>query len=61
VPRSHPSLPVNEDLARAARQGSAAALMSWWGAAVGVVWRWRRALGVSRMGNTGTRRLMQAA
>jgi hypothetical protein len=33
VPRSHPSLLVNEDLARAIRQESAAALTYWWGTA----------------------------
>jgi hypothetical protein len=60
VRRSHPSLLVNEDLARAVRQESAAALTYWWGASAFVVWKWRRALGVSRTGNEGTRRLIQA-
>jgi hypothetical protein len=61
MPRSHPSLLVNEDLARAIRQESAAALTYWWGASAFVIWKWRKALGVSRTGNEGTRRLIQAA
>jgi hypothetical protein len=61
VRRSHPGLLVNEGLARAIRQESAAALTYWWGASEFVIWKWRRALGVSRTGNEGTRRLVQAA
>jgi hypothetical protein len=45
VPKSHPSLLVDEELARAIRSESAAVLRYWWGVSVGVVWRWRRALG----------------
>jgi hypothetical protein len=33
----------------------------WWGVSVGVVWRWRKAFGVSRMDNEGSARLMRAA
>src|SRR5262249_39086450 len=61
VPRSHPSLLVNEELARAIRHESAAAIRHWWGVGVGVVWRWRRAFGVGRTNNEGSARLMRAA
>jgi hypothetical protein len=61
VPRSHPSLVVDEELARAIRHESAAAIRHWWGVSVGVVWRWRKALGVGRMDNKGSARLIQAA
>jgi hypothetical protein len=61
VARTHPSLLVDEELARAVRQESAAAVRFWWGVSVGVVWRWRRALGVTRTNNEGSRRRMQAA
>src|ERR1700730_6078043 len=33
----------------------------WWGVSVGVVWRWRKALGVNNMDNPGSRRRMLAA
>jgi hypothetical protein len=49
------------DLVKAVRQESAAAVMSWWGVTAGVVWRWRKALGVALMENDGSRRLIQAA
>jgi hypothetical protein len=61
VPRSHPSLLVNEELARALRHESAAAIRLWWGVSVGVVWRWRKVLGVGRTDNEGSARLMRAA
>jgi hypothetical protein len=61
VPRSHPSLLVDDELARAVRQESAAAVRFWWGVSVAVVWRWRRALGVTRTNNEGSRRRMRAA
>jgi hypothetical protein len=61
VPRSHPSPLVDEELARAIRHESAAAIRFWWGVSVGVVWRWRRALGVGRMDNEGSAQLMRAA
>jgi hypothetical protein len=61
VRRSHPSLLVNEDLARAIRQESAAAIMYWWGVSEFVVWKWRKALGVSRTDNEGTRRLIRTS
>ena len=52
---------VDEELARAVRHESAAAVMHWWGASVGAVCRWRNALGVNRTDNEGTARLMHAA
>jgi hypothetical protein len=52
---------LDEELARAVRHESAAAVMYWWGASHGAVERWRRALGVGRTDNEGTRRLMLAA
>jgi hypothetical protein len=61
VPRSHPSLLVDDELARVVRQESAAAVRHWWGVSVGVVWRWRRALGVTRTNNEGRRRRIRAA
>jgi hypothetical protein len=63
VPRSYPSLLVDDELARAVRRESAAAVRYWWGVSEGVVWRWRRrrALGVTRTNNEGTRRRVRAA
>ena len=55
-----PSTLVDDELARAVRTESAAAIRYWWGVSVGVVWRWRRALGVGRMDNPGSRRLIRA-
>jgi hypothetical protein len=55
VPRTHPSLLVDEELARAVRTESAAAVRYWWGVSVAVVWKWRRALGVTRTNNPGVR------
>jgi hypothetical protein len=61
VPRTHPSLLVDEELARAIRHESAAAIQCWWGVSNGVVHRWRRMLGVTRTNNDGSRRLIRAA
>ena len=58
--KGHPSLLVDEELARAIRNESAAAVGHWWGVSVGVVWRWRKALGVGPE-NEGSRRLIRAA
>src|SRR5262245_45181901 len=52
---------VDEELARAVRHESAAAVCFWWGVTAGVVWRWRQALGVSRKENEGSQRLIRAA
>jgi hypothetical protein len=48
-------------LARAVRHESVVAIQHWWGVCNGVVHRWRRALGVGRMDNPGSRRLILAA
>ena len=52
---------VDEELARAVRNESAAAVMHWWGAGQRAVWAWRKALGVGRVDSQGSRRLIQAA
>jgi hypothetical protein len=52
---------LDEELARAVGHESAAAVMHWWGVTDGVVWRWRKALGVSCTDNEGSRRLLRAA
>src|SRR5262249_8124691 len=52
---------VDDELARAVRNESAAAVMSWWTASQRAGYHWRRALGVTRTHNTGTKRLQRAA
>src|SRR5262245_46680800 len=52
---------VDEELARAIRHESAAAIQHWWGVTTGVVWRWRKTLGVNRADPEGSRRLIRAA
>jgi hypothetical protein len=52
---------LEEELARAGRHESAAAVCYWWGVRQGVVWRWRKALGVTCTSNEGSRRLLHAA
>jgi hypothetical protein len=52
---------LDDELARAVKQESAAAICFWWGVHDGVVWRWRKALGVTRTNNPGTHRLIQAS
>jgi hypothetical protein len=59
--RGHPSILVDDELARAVRLESAAAVRFWWGVSGLVIWKWRKALGVGRMDNPGSRRLMLAA
>jgi hypothetical protein len=59
--KGRPALLVDEELARAIRSESAAALRHWWGVGERVVWKWRRALGVGRMDNPGSARLIRAA
>jgi hypothetical protein len=56
-----PSLLVDEELARAIRNESALAVRHWWRVSMGVVARWRKALGVGRMDSPGSARLIQAA
>jgi hypothetical protein len=52
---------VTEELARAVRTESAAAVCYWWGVSEGVVWRWRKALGVGLLDSPGTRQAIRAA
>jgi hypothetical protein len=52
---------VDEELARAVRHESAAAIKHWWGASQTAVYNWRRALGVTRTNNEGSHRLIQAS
>jgi hypothetical protein len=59
--RGHPSLLVDDELARAIRTESAKALRYWWGAPVALVWRWRKAFGIPRGGTEGSRQLIRAA
>jgi hypothetical protein len=61
VPRSRPALLVDEELARAVRHESAAAIQHWWGVSGLVVWKWRKALGVGRTNCPGSQRLIRAA
>jgi hypothetical protein len=61
VPRTHPSLLVDEELACAIRHESASAVRFWWGVSEGVIHRWRMALGVTRTNNEGSRRLIRSA
>jgi hypothetical protein len=56
LPRSHPFLLVDEELARAIRHESAAAAQFWWGTSAQVVKRWSKALSVTRTNNEGSRR-----
>jgi hypothetical protein len=59
--KGHPSLLVDEELARAVRHESAAALRYWWGVSSLLVWKWRKALGVDRVNCPGSQRLIRAA
>jgi hypothetical protein len=60
--RGGSGLLVEDELARAVRGESAAAVMFWWGVGCNTVWSWRKALGVEgRDGTEGSRRLIQAA
>src|SRR5262245_33526670 len=52
---------VTEELARAVRNESAVAVCYWWGVSEGVVWRWRKALGVGLLDSPGTRQAKRAA
>jgi hypothetical protein len=59
--KGRPSLLVDEDLARAVRHESAAALRFWWGVSPLLVWKWRKALGVTRLNCPGSQRLIRQA
>jgi len=52
---------LDEELARAVRCESASAIAYWWRVSEGVVWRWRKILGVTCTNNEGSRLLNQAA
>src|SRR5262249_4531468 len=60
-PRGRQVMLVEEELARAVRHESAAALAYWWGVTGQVVAAWRKALGVGRVDPPGSRRLVRAA
>jgi hypothetical protein len=59
--RSAPGLLVDDELLRAIRHESAAAVRHWWGVSDFVVWRWRRAFQVDKVNNHGSNRLVRAA
>jgi hypothetical protein len=60
--RGGSGLLVDDELARAVRSESAAAVMFWWSVGCNAVWSWRKALGVEgRDGTEGSRRLIRAA
>jgi hypothetical protein len=52
---------VDEELMRAVRHESAAALRWWWRASETAVYHWRKALGIGRADTEGSRRLIRAA
>jgi hypothetical protein len=58
--RAH-GLVIDEELARAIRHESAAAVRHWWGVSRSTVQHWRKAPGVGRMDAEGSRRLIRAA
>ena len=58
--RSHPSLLLENELARAVRTEAVEAVRYWWGVSHGVVHRWRRFLDLTRTNNPGTNRLQRA-
>jgi hypothetical protein len=55
--RGGSGLLVTDELVRAIRSESAAALMYWWDVGEAAVWAWRRAFGVSQFGTDGSKRL----
>jgi hypothetical protein len=59
--KSHPSLLLDDELARAIRTEAVEAVRYWWGVSQGVVNRWRRFLDVTRTNNPGTHRLRRAS
>ena len=56
-----PGLLVDEELARALRSESAAAVGHWWRVGKETISKWRRALGVTKRNNEGSRRLVRVA
>jgi hypothetical protein len=59
--RGGSGLLLDDELARADKNESALAIGYWWGVTDGVVWRWRKTLGVGRMDSEGSRRLIETA
>jgi hypothetical protein len=59
--KGHPSLLEDEELPRAVRHESAAALRHWWGVSSLLVWKWRKALGADRLNCEGSQRLFRDA
>jgi hypothetical protein len=59
--RSAPALIVTDELVRAVRNESAAAVRWWWDLSVGVVRRYRKAFGVSRANNPSSHELIPGA
>jgi hypothetical protein len=60
-PGGDSGLLVDEELARAVRHESVAAVRHWWGESGRAVWALRQALGVTRTANEGTARLVRAS
>jgi hypothetical protein len=52
---------LDEKLARAVRCEAAIAIAYWWNVGLDVVWRWRKALGVTVMNNERSHSLRKAA
>jgi hypothetical protein len=52
---------VDEELARAIRTESAAALRYWWRVGVKLVWQWRKAFEIGRADTPGSARLVRYA
>ncbi len=59
--RGDSGLLFTDELVRAVRSESAAALRYWFGVGVWAVWRWGKALAVPRASTDGSRRLIRAA
>jgi hypothetical protein len=56
-----PGFIVDDELARAVQNESAAAVGWWWGVSSTTVAKWRKVLDVKKTNNEGSRRLMEAA
>jgi hypothetical protein len=52
---------LDEELARAVRKESAAAIRYWWGVSGSTVIKWRKAVGADRKNNPGTQKLIRLA
>jgi hypothetical protein len=59
--RSRPTLPVDDELARAIRTESAIAIGFWWGGSGSGVHDWRTALSVQSVENPGSRHAIRLA